>query len=169
MTFYIGVDPGLVTGVFIYDTVTKKTWKFAGNFTQVLSKISDFIRVEVHELSKTVVIAMERYTLGTTVRTNQTHALETIGAVKFIAETYKPHTIVVMAGAADAAKPGSRENLIRVGWWTPSDPDQHHNKAAAQVALAMMNRQPQLWYSLLTSQVIGDASDTDDSTKVDVS
>lgn len=172
---YIGVDPGKVTGGFAYNSLTGVANKFEGDLVTVVTWIWDRLHEQWNRAAQQVgeehhaklgltVIGMERYTLGTTTRSAQTDALEVIGAIKFLASLFPTQVILMVQGAADAQQAGNRENLIKVGWWTPGDKDQHHNRAAAQIALAMMVHDPRLWHNLLNrSQVIGSDHDGDDN------
>jgi len=148
-TLIIGIDPGKVTGVAKHFTDSKNIshHKFEDKMALYEFVLSAITRT--HELRMGVVLAVERYTMGNTTRSAQPDALEIIGVMRWFA--HHEGANFMLQGAADASKVGSRLNLIRAGWWVPGDPDQHRNKASAQVAYALMRRYPHLWLTLIGS------------------
>jgi hypothetical protein len=91
---------------------------------------------------------VEAYSEGGGIRTAQPDALETIGVMRWLARLLHLDLLVQGAGAATAAAP--REVLQATGWWTVGDPEQHRNRAAAQVALAALQVMPDRWYEMTT-------------------
>jgi hypothetical protein len=155
---YIGVDPGKITGVAYYAPYYKKLPELnhlVGPPMDICQDIHHLITATQNypDLVDRIILAVERYTMGNSTRTQQPDALKIIGVMEWFAHIY-PNVTLVMQGAADAAKPGSRENLTKVGWWIKADPDQHRNKAAAQVALAILTHDPEMWYALITGATI---------------
>jgi hypothetical protein len=146
-TLIIGVDPGKVTGVAKYFTDSKRISHQSFDDKMKLYEFIDANIDRAHELRQTVVLAVERYTMGTTTRSPQPDALEIIGVMRWLSR--HKGAIFMLQGAADAAQVGSRANLVRASWWVPSDPDQHRNKASAQVAYALMRRYPHKWLTLI--------------------
>lgn len=145
---YVGVDPGKITGIAVY--WSKKNWyaAYTGDFDKTCEIVNMLLSRNEPDEGPHIVLAVERYTLGMTVRTSQTDALELIGVMKWLARTHAAK--FMLKGAADASYVGNRLNLSRTGWWIHSDPDNHRNKAFAQVALAVLTHEPKVWHRLIT-------------------
>jgi len=167
VTVFIGVDPGAVTGLCRYDTAT-------GPRGPLISDALTFLdacrwldgAITLHRPD--VVVAVERFTIGgSRPQTSQPDALEIIGVCRYLCARDDVRLIVQGASVAGGARgAGSPDVLRRVGWWIPADPDQHRNRAAAQVALALLTSQPSVWYDVLESGRV-DTSDLVFDTTVD--
>lgn len=155
----IGVDPGLVCGMarvdLVGDDVSFQTWESAR------IKCCEYVARAIDDPNDTrLVVATERFTIGgggRRPRTGQPEALLTNGALEWL--TYEAaclHGRVVsflVQGAADATRAASDDTLRLLGWWTTGDRDEHRNRAATQVALALLTLFPDRWQSLLDRAV----------------
>lgn len=154
-TVIIGVDPGKVTGVARYvPRDVRQRFLIPSEYAWKTLEVDNYINALalVHAEIQTwpsVHTSVERFTMnsGGGPRTSQPEALKIIGALEWI--THYAHASLSVIGASDAAAAGSRETLEMLGWWTPSDPEHHRNRAAAQVAHAMLHRHPDHWQTLL--------------------
>lgn len=166
----VGVDPGRVCGVasFTWSSFTPPTGSDLEtaeyDWITCCGTIENTMRTVVNR-EHHVVLAVERYTEhgGGAARTSQPEALMTIGALSFIAERVRQWSCfygsgavrLVLQGAADATAAAPNHVLHRVGWWTPRDPEMHRNRAAAQVALALLTLYPDVWHTLLEDGRVG--------------
>lgn len=164
----IGVDPGKVTGLAMYvryltssSNVPQADFEVCavpGGAVAVGERLSELIHVVRrrsasvrHESNLPLVIAVERFTMGGRPKTSQTDALEVIGVTKWVARWSYYKTSLVMQGASESAKIGTRQALTAAGWWTQADKDQQRNRAAAQVAAALLRVDPDHWYDISRS------------------
>lgn len=136
----IGVDPGKTTGWATYQN---------GRFhADELPHMDACARLD-ETLSRLPVtlVAVERFTFQATSakKTRQYDAIEFIGVARYLCA--RRGVRLLIQGASDAGKFGTRENLLRLGWWTTGV--DHPNRAAAQVALALATTNPRLFTSLL--------------------
>lgn len=140
----VGVDPGKISGLFIYnssDTLHLHTEIDECGRNDLLHRIEESLR-------SFSIIACERFTMLPSSRrhTSQTDALEIIGAIKYIASTYDVKC--ELYGASEASKSGNDATLKLLGWYTPTK-DHHANRAAAQVVHALTVHYPKHLQDLL--------------------
>jgi hypothetical protein len=143
---FIGVDPGLISGVAWWSRGST-IQHFVGSPMDTCTQVRDVIDQHT-DLGFKTVMSVERYTMGSSTRTQQPDALKIIGVMQWF-EFIIPTVKMIVNGAADAATIGSRENLTKIGWWLKADPDQHRNRASAQVAKAVIDIDPRAWHVLL--------------------
>lgn len=147
---YIGVDPGKITGIAVYWSVKNWYTAYTGDFDKTCDVVNSLLPRNEPDEGPHIILAVERYTPGITIRSSQTDALELIGVMKWLARIHGAR--FKLQGAAQASHVGNRENLSHAGWWIPGDPDQHRNKAFAQVALAVLTYEPKVWHRLITAE-----------------
>lgn len=143
----MGVDPGLVSGVawWSHDATIQH---FVGSPMDTCAHIRDVIQQHT-DLGFKTVLSVERYTMGSSTRTQQPDALKIIGVMEWFRFILPFSVTLLVNGASDAATLGSRANLTKIGWWIKADPDQHRNKATAQLAKAILDINPRAWHVLL--------------------
>jgi len=129
-TLIIGVDPGETCGMACLNAGTE-FWSEGLPFLAALDRLDAL----TYGQGRRVIISVERFTpSGKSAMTAQVHALEFIGAARFIARKTQALRFMVV-GASDAQRLVDRETLKTLGWWTPGV--DHVNQAAAQVAYAL--------------------------------
>lgn len=149
----IGVDPGKITGLASY------SWEIVPNqdnqldsfdascvpATAIIGRIRDLSRI-----MKITHIFCEPYIIGqrTTRMTQQTHAMEIIGALKvFCAEEINAKFVPQQQSISKIF--GNKDRLKQFGWYTSNDSENHANDAASQVLLGLAAHYPRLFLSLL--------------------
>lgn len=140
----IGVDPGKTCG---FATFSAGVFDFSDDltFNAALDRLHELTS---HGQGLRVIISVERFTPrgGRQHMTAQTHALEFIGAARYIARVRNVLRFLT-PGPAEAQHVGSPDVLRQLGWWAPGY--DHRNKAAAQVAYAIHNTLPDAYAELL--------------------
>jgi hypothetical protein len=141
----IGIDPGLMTGLFAYyNTVRLGTtspvdhWNWPEQFSADIApfKLSEYLNEAAEMFSNASVhIAIERYiiTPKTAKLSQQTEALEVTGTVKAIAALHGVSNVRQYAKAN--LKFASDDMLKAVGWSTPG---MRHANDAARQAFALL-------------------------------
>lgn len=138
----IGVDPGKTCG-FATLTGGALFWSDDLPFTAALDRLDALTRAA--ELR--VIISVEKFTpRQKAAMTAQTHALEFIGAARYVARV-RGALRFLTPGASEAQSVGTTEVLRRLGWWAPGC--DHRNRAASQVAYALHNTLPDSYAELL--------------------
>jgi hypothetical protein len=159
---YLGFDPGGITGI-IWTTYENKDLLHPAVCTpmQTCDVIYSVLKAwhSDEPLPHRIIVSGEAYTMGSSVRTHQPDALYILGAVRWMVHKFFPSVEFYITGAAEASATGNIKTLKAAGWWIPADPDQHRNRAAAQVAHAMMMTEPRRWYDLINPSDQGDTSD----------
>lgn len=155
---YLGFDPGAVTGMswtaLEGDELLHTTQQPLPACTYIYDVIDMFVTQ-----GRRLIVSGEAYTMGSSVRSHQPDALYILGAVKWMIHKFFPGVELRITGAAEASHVGNIETLKAAGWWIKGDPDQHRNRASAQVAHAMMMTEPKRWYDLIKSNDESDMSD----------
>jgi len=137
----IGVDPGLHCGFALLDNDDFEVWEFSP--MEACDRLYNILTAS--KRYKHARVSVERYNItGSTAKTNQTDALEIIGAMRWICR--RANVTFNVVGSSDAAKIGTRANLVKLGWWRPGKPD-HYQRASAQVAYAYMMAHPSEFYA----------------------
>jgi hypothetical protein len=124
----IGVDPGLACGF-----ATLNNDVFTSDDFSVLhacTRLEELLRSSVTNK----IVGVERFTFqaSSAKKTRQYDALEFIGVARYLC--YKHNATFLLQGASEAQQIGSRETLLKLGWWKKGY--DHANKAAAQVVMA---------------------------------
>lgn len=149
---YLGFDPGAVTGIAwtTYNNVNV-LHHAACTPMQACDVIYSVLKAWHQDDSSLdrIIVSGESYTMGSSIRTHQPDALYILGAVSWMMHKFFPQVEYTTIGASSAAQTGTRKTLSAAGWWAPGDQDQHKNRAAAQVAYAMMTTEPRRWYDLI--------------------
>jgi hypothetical protein len=162
---YIGFDPGAVTGIAWTslderkDVLTGCAPPDAMKACDTLYQIVSWYMHLEDDPPIRIIVSGEAYTMGSSVRTHQPDALYILGALRWMIHKFFPSVEFRITGAAEASHVGNITTLKAAGWWIPGDPDQHRNRAAAQVAHAMMMTEPRRWYDLINPSDQGDISD----------
>jgi hypothetical protein len=173
---YIGFDPGAVTGI-AWTSLDKDLNLLYGRAAPTAMNACDTIHQIIGWYAHLeddppirIIVSGEAYTMGSSVRTHQPDALYILGAVRWMIHKFFPSVEFRITGAAEASHVGNIKTLKAAGWWIKADPDQHRNRAAAQVAHAMMMTEPRRWYDLINPSDQGDTSDeeADDSRRTQV-
>lgn len=137
----IGVDPGDGVGVatLFGDYFTSRAYDDPWIAVTVIEGMLDAV--------PDAVVACERYAMVQHNRpmTAQPEALEVTGALRYVCMRRVVRFIQFSPG--DAARPGSPTNLRRLGWYRASRYD-HANRAAAQVAAALLELAPSVLMGL---------------------
>jgi hypothetical protein len=138
----IGLDPGKACGFATYQTATS-------DFTSddlTMEVALDRVYALMYGNNLRTVLSVERFTPnGQRAITAQTHALETIGAARYIARRLTALRFMT-PGASEAQGIGTPEALRKLGWWAPGY--DHRNKAASQVAYALATTLPHTFEEL---------------------
>lgn len=175
---YLGFDPGAVTGVswtpyigstpVLPDGDHNGLMRSARTPLEACDLVYDVLRMWTTLRVKPyrIIVSGETYTMGSSVRTHQPDALIVLGAVRWMTHKFYPTVEYRQVGAAEAGHVGNIKTLKAAGWWLPSDKDQHHNKAAAQVAYSMMTTEPRRWYDLINPRESSDDRDDPDRESV---
>lgn len=130
----IGVDPGLHCGFAMFDEDSFECHEFRG------LEAADQLYILLKGIKKPARVGCERYNItGKAAKTNQTDALEVIGAMKWICHRLQVPFVVI--GSSDANRGMDRATLKKLGFWMPGKPD-HYQRAAAQVAYAFKMSHP---------------------------
>jgi hypothetical protein len=129
-----GVDPGKMTGLFVFESPGKiiiATEMPALEATHEVHRLMEIRPNEHHH------IHAERFVMQAGKQTQQPDALEQIGALRWIADllgaTFKLHSRSVRARI-------TREQLVRIGWWEPGL--DHVNQAARCALLGLITHDP---------------------------
>jgi hypothetical protein len=129
-TLIIGVDPGEMCGMACLSGGTE-FWSEGLPFLAALDRLDSL----TYGQGARTVISVERFTpSGKGAMTAQVHALEFIGAARFMARKTRVLRFMV-TGASDAQRLADRDVLKTLGWWKPGV--DHVNQAAAQAAYAL--------------------------------
>ena len=130
----IGVDPGLHCGFAIFDEDSFECHEYRS------LEAADHLYIILNGIKKPARVSCERYNItGKAAKTNQTDALEIIGAMKWICKRLSvPFALV---GSSDAVRGMDRTTLKTLGFWMPGKPD-HYQRAAAQVAYTLKTSHP---------------------------
>ena len=136
----IGVDPGLHCGFAVLDGDSFECYEFRG------LEAADRLYAILMEINKPIAtkkparVSCERYNItGKAAKTNQTDALEVIGAMKWMCK--RLHVPFALVGSSDATRGMDRTTLKTLGFWLPGKPD-HYQRAAAQVAYTLKTTHP---------------------------
>jgi hypothetical protein len=151
-TMYLGFDPGRHTGIAWMTHENPGVLHHAVcTPMQSCDLIYQILNAWHHDepLPYRIVVSGESYVMGSSVRSHQPDALHILGAVGWMVHKFFPQVIYMETGASSAAYTGTRQTLTAAGWWTAADEDQHRNRAAAQIAHAMMMTEPRRWYDLI--------------------
>jgi hypothetical protein len=150
----IGIDPGLMTGVYLYGTARARKLVSAEHVevSNLPAHFDALLRHTVKMLGKDQVsIAVERYiiTPKTAKLSQQTDALEVTGMVKAIAAL---HGVADVRQYAKANLKFASDDMLRsVGWSTPGM--RHANDAARQAFALLKDVDYPRW-----SELVRDAS-----------
>lgn len=132
----IGIDPGGTSGVARFDTGNNAFAAYGCTQDETTDIVYHWMQEPDFDQR---VVAIERFTQSNRgAMTRQNDALEIIGAVKFLVRIHP--ALLFVAGAAEAQRVGTRELLVRLGWWTRGV--DHLNQAAAQAAYGYMRAAP---------------------------
>lgn len=152
----IGVDPGKVTGIAMWQQLTSETlgsgtvigpiksWAVCeADSADVLKRINLLLRGR-----KPTAIACERFVQGTGRRpmTFQPHAQSVMGEVSALAQSLRCTYALQLAGPAK--KIASDKVLRQLGCYVPT-PDGHSNDACRQVIRYLANEHPTVFAALL--------------------
>lgn len=125
----IGIDPGLTCGFATLNAGVFDLYDL--EYTAAIDRLDTL----TYGQATPYMIAVERFTPnGKAAMTRQVHALELIGAARFMARKRGALRFLV-TGASEAQRVGTPDVLRRLGWWKPGG--DHLNKAAAQIAYAI--------------------------------
>lgn len=141
----IGVDPGLMTGVWLMQPDGLITY---GDEAPAMDAVAF---IDTHASRKGCRIAMERYDIGfnTIKKSRQTDALEVIGAVKYIASLSDKIEIVMQPRNAKSRV--TDVALKRIGWWDLADGSPHVHDAQRH-ALVLAAQDPKRRWEELVKQ-----------------
>jgi hypothetical protein len=126
---YIGVDPGLVTGIAVYEV-----GKRFNSYELTRGQIMGFLRQIVREDD---VVVVERYTISaqTIKKTRQNDAMQVTGAVQELCREKKASFI--LQEPAPAKRIGSSVILKTLKWYRITK-DNHANDAASLVLMGLL-------------------------------
>lgn len=140
MTRYIGVDPGLITGIAVYEAGLPY---FARELTR--GEVMPFLRLYIR---KGDVCIVERYTISaSTVRkTRQNDAMQISGAVKELCR--EVGAICMLQEPAPAKRIGSDIVLKTLDWFYPT-PDGHANDGGRLVLMGLLKHRASEYAALV--------------------
>jgi len=126
---YIGVDPGLVTGIAVYEAGIRFT-----SYELSRGQIMGFMRQITREGD---VVVVERYTISaqTIKKTRQNDAMQITGAVIELCRERQAHFI--MQEPAPAKRIGTNDVLKSLKWYRITK-DNHANDAACLVLMGLL-------------------------------
>ena len=126
---YIGVDPGLVTGIAVYEAGVR-----FNSYELTRGQIMGFLRQIVCEGD---IVVVERYVISaqTIKKTRQNDAMQVTGAVQELCREKSAHFI--LHEPAPAKRIGSND-VLKALKWDRITKDNHANDAAALVLMGLL-------------------------------
>lgn len=137
---YIGVDPGLVTGIAVYEP---GVWFESKELTR--GQVMIYLR---HIVREGDVVLIERFivTMQTIRKTRQNDAQQIIGAVQELCRQRKAFCLVESPAPAKRIAPDS---LLKKLNWHKITKDNHANDAASLVVLALLKTNRAVYADLI--------------------
>ena len=128
---FVGVDPGLRTGVVSYIRSWANGARVFEAATLDAMDAVDYVEAAVSVPGFSFVICCERYAMVSHRRPHsaQPDALEVTGALRWLAR--RTSTRFLCRAPGDTPRIGSAENLRRLGWWRGGEG--HTDRAAGQL------------------------------------
>lgn len=127
----IGVDPGKKTGIFALESETgARLWSTEISAFAAVSYVDDYI-----SLHSNVLLAVERYTIGSLKMTVQYDALEVIGTLRYLARK-KSHRFQLQSRAEKSRIPN--DVLKSIGFYVPGFDDANDAARHAFIAFARL-------------------------------
>lgn len=136
----IAVDPGVVTGVAMWD---REFASFQEEAYGALYRIESMLRQGGVD---TVVCEAYTITAATLRKTRQPASLESIGALRYMCR--RGSVEFVLQTPADAKRFASDQKLKAAGWYTPT-PGGHANDAARHLMTYLANNEPQTFRAVI--------------------